>query len=276
MSEVTDAFRRIERPNVRTNTSVQSFHCALRSFAQACLQRMEQQLYRVKVRRIRWQVAEACTNSLDRLFHTSDLVEPLVKRRNDFIQREVGFLADEGENLPRVLLQWRSTPSTCAWVRKSRFHESAAPTGSQSGQFLLCREGDDLIAPRIEKWIARYEHRHDALPGQSREGVIELSVGTGIKENDRPTDRARCFRKFLRLLGDRRVLRVEQDADKWVQWPVCTSAICRLRMSLEGHSRRTDRPELFLHVRCTSDSSRICALQRFDEERQQRPRGPQQ
>src|SRR3984893_11182972 len=75
MSEVTDAFRRIERPNVRTNTSVQSFHCALRSFAQACLQRMEQQLYRVKVRRIRWQVAEACTNSLDRLFHTCNLVE---------------------------------------------------------------------------------------------------------------------------------------------------------------------------------------------------------
>src|ERR1700720_3703014 len=73
---------------------------------------MEQQLYRVKVRRIRWQVAEACTNSLDRLFHTSDLVEPLVKRRNDFIQREVRYLADEGENLPRVLLQWRSTPST--------------------------------------------------------------------------------------------------------------------------------------------------------------------
>src|SRR6202043_1434055 len=37
--------------------------------------RMEQQLYRVKVRRIRWQVAEACTNSLDRLFHTCNLVE---------------------------------------------------------------------------------------------------------------------------------------------------------------------------------------------------------
>src|ERR1700680_3361917 len=252
MSEVTDAFRRIERPNVRTNTSVQSFHCALRSFAQACLQRMEQQLYRVKVRRIRWQVAEACTNSLDRLFHTCNLVEgdvvdhhnvpalerwdqtllyvsqkglsihgsfdqhrshdagltqasdkrhsvpvahrgiadqahaawvptvepqhvggdcrlvdkyevgrikkallpnpasasagdvgalalcrpqtffdgdamaseksgqraaaawdtPLVKRRNDLIQREVRLLADEREDLPRVLLQWRSTPST--------------------------------------------------------------------------------------------------------------------------------------------------------------------
>src|SRR6202011_4517051 len=37
---------------------------------------------------------------------------PLVKRRNDLIQREVRFLADEGEDLPRVLLQWRSTPST--------------------------------------------------------------------------------------------------------------------------------------------------------------------
>ena len=36
---------------------------------------MEQQLYRVKVRRIRRQVAEAYTDSLDRLFHTSDLVE---------------------------------------------------------------------------------------------------------------------------------------------------------------------------------------------------------
>ena len=75
MSEVSDAFRRIERPNVRTNTSVQPFHCALRSFAQPCLQWMEQQLYRVKVRRIRRQVAEACTNSLDRLLHTSDFVE---------------------------------------------------------------------------------------------------------------------------------------------------------------------------------------------------------
>src|SRR5437870_8590555 len=30
---------------------------------------------------------------------------PLVKRRNDFIQREVRFLADEGEDLPGVLLQ---------------------------------------------------------------------------------------------------------------------------------------------------------------------------
>jgi hypothetical protein len=37
---------------------------------------------------------------------------PLVKRRNDLIQREVRLLADKGEDLPRVLLQGRSTPST--------------------------------------------------------------------------------------------------------------------------------------------------------------------
>src|SRR6202043_2714197 len=75
MSEIADAFRRIERPNVRTNTSVQPFNCALRSFAQACFQRMKQQLYWVKVRRIFRQVAQACTDSLDRRFHTPNLVE---------------------------------------------------------------------------------------------------------------------------------------------------------------------------------------------------------
>src|SRR3981189_3118217 len=74
MSEIADAFRRIERPNVRTNTSVQPFNCALRSFAQACFQRMKQQLYWVKVRRIFRQVAQACTDSLDRRFHAPNLV----------------------------------------------------------------------------------------------------------------------------------------------------------------------------------------------------------
>src|ERR1700719_2794610 len=75
MSEIADAFRRIEHPNVRTHTSVQPFNCALRSFAQACFQRMKQQLYWVKVRRIFRQVAQACTDSLDRRFHTPNLVE---------------------------------------------------------------------------------------------------------------------------------------------------------------------------------------------------------
>ena len=37
---------------------------------------------------------------------------PLVKRRNNLIERKIPLRADEGENLPRVLLQWRGTPST--------------------------------------------------------------------------------------------------------------------------------------------------------------------
>src|SRR5256714_8265312 len=105
MSEIADAFRRIEHPNVRTNTSVQSFHCALCSFAQACLQRMEQQLYRIEVRRIRRQVAEASTNSLDQLL-----------RRGS---------AASASPMGKYSLHW-------AWVRKCRFHESAASTGSQN------------------------------------------------------------------------------------------------------------------------------------------------
>jgi hypothetical protein len=48
MSEVTFAFRRVERPNVRANTSVQPLKYALRSFAQECLQRMKQHLYWVR------------------------------------------------------------------------------------------------------------------------------------------------------------------------------------------------------------------------------------
>jgi hypothetical protein len=75
MSEVAHAFRRIECPNVRANTSVQPIDCALRSFAQECFQRMKHQLYGVKVRRILGQVTQACTDSLDRLPHTSNLVE---------------------------------------------------------------------------------------------------------------------------------------------------------------------------------------------------------
>src|SRR4029077_8634518 len=54
MSEATFAFKRVERPNVRANTSVQPLNCPLRSFAQECLQRMKQHLYRVKVR-MRWR-----------------------------------------------------------------------------------------------------------------------------------------------------------------------------------------------------------------------------
>src|ERR1700720_122231 len=59
----------------RTHRCSPSIVRALRSFAQPCLQRMEPQLYGVKVRRILWQVAEACTDSLGRLFYTCNLVE---------------------------------------------------------------------------------------------------------------------------------------------------------------------------------------------------------
>src|SRR6267378_1018657 len=41
---------------------------------------------------------------------------PLVQRRNNLTQREVRMLTDEGENPLRVLLQWRSTPSTRYWL----------------------------------------------------------------------------------------------------------------------------------------------------------------
>jgi hypothetical protein len=41
---------------------------------------------------------------------------PLVQRRNNLAQREVLLLTDEGENPLRVLLQWRSTPSTGYWL----------------------------------------------------------------------------------------------------------------------------------------------------------------
>src|SRR5229473_1388571 len=41
---------------------------------------------------------------------------PLVQRQNNLIQRQVRLLTDEGEDPLRVLLQWRSTPSTGHWL----------------------------------------------------------------------------------------------------------------------------------------------------------------
>src|SRR6195256_6311662 len=73
--EVPPTFRRIERPNVRPDTSVQSFDCSLGSLAQESLQGMEHHLDRVKVWGILRQVAQACANSSDRLLYTSNLVE---------------------------------------------------------------------------------------------------------------------------------------------------------------------------------------------------------
>src|SRR2546421_4056913 len=50
--------------------------------------------------------AAACWNS------------PLVQRRNDLTQCEVRLLTDEGEDPPRMLLQWRSTPARRHWLAR--------------------------------------------------------------------------------------------------------------------------------------------------------------
>ena len=75
MPKIPPAFRRIERPNERSDTSVQSFDCALGSLAQASLCGMEGQLDGVKVRRVLWQESEACANTPESLLYTSDFVE---------------------------------------------------------------------------------------------------------------------------------------------------------------------------------------------------------
>src|SRR5262245_8794802 len=78
MPEIASTLGRIERPNVRPDTSVQSFDCSLGGLAQDTLQGMEHQLDRVEVWRILRQVAEACANSSDRLLYTGNLMERYV------------------------------------------------------------------------------------------------------------------------------------------------------------------------------------------------------
>src|ERR1700751_5255302 len=75
MPKIPPAFRRIERPNERSDTSVQSFDCVLGSLAQASLYGMEGQLNGVKVRRILRQESKARANTPESPLHTSDLVE---------------------------------------------------------------------------------------------------------------------------------------------------------------------------------------------------------
>src|SRR5215470_99749 len=75
MPKIAPAFRGIERPNERSDTSVQSFDCALGSLAQASLDGMERQLDGVKIRRILRQESEACANTPESLLDPSNLVE---------------------------------------------------------------------------------------------------------------------------------------------------------------------------------------------------------
>jgi hypothetical protein len=63
---------------------------------------------------------------------------PLVKRLNDLIQREVRFLADEGENLPRVLLQWRSTPATGHGFGSPVFTKALHPPDRRTDAHINC------------------------------------------------------------------------------------------------------------------------------------------
>src|SRR5260370_32459925 len=84
---------------------------------------------RIKRRRARATSARL-RSAARRLFFDSDAVaskepgerapaswdSPLVQSRNNLTQREVPLLTDEGENPMRVLLQWRSTPSTGYWL----------------------------------------------------------------------------------------------------------------------------------------------------------------
>src|SRR5713226_7611060 len=75
MPEITHTFGRVERSNERAHASLQPFDCALRSFAQQGLKRMEYQLDRVQFWRILRQVAQACGGGLDRRLYASDFVE---------------------------------------------------------------------------------------------------------------------------------------------------------------------------------------------------------
>src|SRR5580692_3252577 len=75
MPKIALAFRGIESLDEGSDTSVQSFDCALGSLTQASLRGMKHQLDGVKVRRILRQVSEACANTPEQLLHTGDLVE---------------------------------------------------------------------------------------------------------------------------------------------------------------------------------------------------------
>ena len=97
MPEIATTFRRIERPNVRPDTSVQSLDSSLGSLAQESLEGMEHQLDGVKVRRILRQVAQACASSPDRLPYTSKLVEGYVVSHDD-----VATLERRGQTLRYV------------------------------------------------------------------------------------------------------------------------------------------------------------------------------
>src|SRR5215469_1967053 len=138
MLKVPAAFRGIERPNERSDTSVQSFDCARGSLAQASLDGMERQLDGVKIGRILRQESEACANTPESLLDPSDLVEGhIVSHHNvSMLERprqtlldvsQVPLLADKVENLLRIRLQRRRAPSTGHRLERSIFVKTLQP-----------------------------------------------------------------------------------------------------------------------------------------------------
>ena len=71
-------------------------------------------------------------------------------------------------------------------------------------QFLLGREGDDLIAARVEEWVTNQQHRRDALLRQRRKGGVQLGVSACVDEGERLTNRTHPLCQLQRLLGSRR------------------------------------------------------------------------
>src|SRR5215472_11951478 len=97
MTEIAATFRRIERANVRPDTSVQSLDGSLGGLAEESLEGMEHQLDGVKVWRILRQVAQACASSPDRLLYASNLMECDVVGHDD-----VATLERRGQTLLHV------------------------------------------------------------------------------------------------------------------------------------------------------------------------------
>src|SRR5262245_43740582 len=88
MPKIPPAFRVVERPNERSDTSVQSFDCAFGNLAQASLDGMECQLDGVEVGRILRQESEASANSPASLLGPSDLVEGRIVRHHNVFMLE--------------------------------------------------------------------------------------------------------------------------------------------------------------------------------------------
>src|SRR5215467_6247098 len=83
---------------------------------------------------------------------------PLVQRRNDLTQREVRLLPDEGEDTPRMLLQWRSTPATRHWFAHSLVAKALHPSD----------RGTDADVELIGRFTSRPSSFHEAYDAHSQ------------------------------------------------------------------------------------------------------------